>query len=299
MARAIVQSSRRSAESAPALWGAHVAGRGREPPSVLFRESTPARIAAATIIGICLFAWSDPAAAYRPFDGTDAAVADVGELEIEFQPAGFIHTTSTTALAGPNAVFNYGFAQRWELVLQGQARAFPEGAGPTNVPNGAFLKYVVQPGVLQDKPGPSVATEFGPLLPDIGGSGAGFSWTGIVSQRWQWGTVHFNVATNFTPDQHGELFVDAIIEGPNKWTVRPVMEIYADRISDVSQTYSALVGAIWQVNDKLAVDAGLRYALVNGRPVNELRAGVTFGFPLNFGRPSPLESSSAMPVARH
>ena len=43
----------------------------------------------------------------------------------------------------------------------------------------------------------------------------------------------------------------------------------------------------------------LRYALVNGRPVNELRAGVTFGFPLNLGRPSPLESSSAMPVARH
>ena len=122
MARAIVQSSRGSAESAPALWGAHVAGRGREPPSVLFRESTPARIAAA-IIGICLFAWSAPAAAYRPFDGTDAAVADVGELEIEFQPAGFIHTTSTTALAGPNAVVNYGFAQRWELVLQGQARA--------------------------------------------------------------------------------------------------------------------------------------------------------------------------------
>jgi hypothetical protein len=298
MARAIVQSSRESAESAPALWGAHVAGRGREPPSVLFRESTPVRIAAATVIGICLFAWSTPAAAYRPFDGTDAAVADVGELEIELQPAGFIHTTSTTALAGPNAVFNYGFAQRWELVLQGQAQAFPEGAGPTNVPNGAFLKYVVQPGVLQDKPGPSVATEFGPLLPDIGGSGVGFSWTGIVSQRWQWGTVHFNIATNFTPDQHGELFVDAIIEGPNKWTVRPVMEIYADSISDVSQTYSALVGAIWQVNDKLAVDAGLRYALVNGRPVNELRAGVTFGFPLNLGKPNSLESSGAMPVAR-
>jgi outer membrane receptor protein involved in Fe transport len=103
---------------------------------------------------------------------------------------------------------------------------------------------------------------------------------------------------NRTPDQHGDVFVDAIIEGPNKWTVRPVMEIYADRIFDVSQTYSALVGAIWQVNDKLSFDVGLRYALVNGRPVNELRAGLTFGFPLNLGRPMNSESASAVPLGR-
>jgi hypothetical protein len=259
--------------------------------------SGPSRASLAAVIGICAALWAAPAAAYRPFDGTDAAVADLGELEIELQPAGIVHTTATTALAGPNVVFNYGFAQRWELVLQGQARAFPDGAGPTNVPNGTFLKYVVQPGALQDKPGPSVATEFGVLVPDIGGSGTGFSWTGIVSQRWQWGTVHFNVAANLTPDQHGELFVDTIIEGPNKWTVRPVMEIYADSVVSQTQTYSGLVGAIWQVRDSLAVDVGVRYALVNGRPVNELRAGVTFGFPLNLGRPS-FESSGAMPVAR-
>ena len=42
--------------------------------------------------------------------------------------------------------------------------------------------------------------EFGPLLPDVGGSGVGFSWSGIVSRRWEWGTVHFNVETNLTPD---------------------------------------------------------------------------------------------------
>jgi hypothetical protein len=33
----------------------------------------------------------------------------------------------------------------------------------------------------------------------------------------------------------------------------------------------------------LAVDVGLRYALVNGRPLEEIRGGVTFGFPLSFG----------------
>ena len=91
--------------------------------------------------------------------------------------------------------------------------------------------------------------------------------------------------TNLTPDQRGELFFDAIIEGPIKWTVRPVFELYSDSVLNQSQTFSALVGAIWQVRDNLAFDVGLRCALVNGRPVNELRAGVTFGFPINLGRP--------------
>ena len=42
----------------------------------------------AAIVGICALGWVSPAPAYRPFDGTDAAVADVGEVEIELQPAG-------------------------------------------------------------------------------------------------------------------------------------------------------------------------------------------------------------------
>jgi hypothetical protein len=102
------------------------------------------RFTAATAIGVFLIGWVAPAAAYRPFDGTDAAVADLGEVEIELQPAGVLHAGSSTTLAGPNAVYNYGFADRWELVLQAEAQAFPEAAGPSSVPNGAFLKYVIQ-----------------------------------------------------------------------------------------------------------------------------------------------------------
>lgn len=237
--------------------------------------------------------WAGSAAAYRPFDGTDAAVADIGEVEVELQPAGVLRAGSPSTLS--DAVFNYGFAEKWEFVLEGTAQAVPESAGPISVANAAFLKYVVQPGVLQDKPGPSIATEFGPLLPPSGGSGLGFSWTGIVSQRWDWGTLHLNIATNLTPDQHGELFLDAIIEGPNKWTVRPVFEIYSDSVIDQTQTFSALVGAIWQARDNLAFDFGLRYALVNGQPINEVRAGVTFGFPVNLSRPV---SAAFVPTSR-
>jgi hypothetical protein len=169
----------------------------------------------------------------------------------------------------------------------------PEGSGPISVSNGAFWKYVLQPGVLQDKSGPSVATEFGPLLPPAGGSGVGFGWAGIASQRWDWGTVHLNVAWNLTPDQHGELFFDAIIEGPSKWKVRPVFEIYSDSVVTQSQTFSGLVGAIWQVNDKLSFDAAVRYASVDGRPVTELRVGMTFGFLLILSQPATAQAPFA------
>ena len=246
----------------------------------------------AAVVGLVALVAGSPASAYRPFDGTDAAVADFGEVEIEFQPIGAMHTGSTTKPIS-DGVLNFGFAERWELVLQTTAQPLPEGGGPSSVPDAAFLKYVVQPGVLQDKKGPSVAIEFGPLLPNVGGSGVGFSWSGIVSQRWDWGTVHFNVETNLTQDQHGELFFDAIIEGPSKWKVRPVFEIYSDSVINVSQSYSALAGAIWQVNDKLSFDLAFRYALVDGHPVNELRAGMTFGFPAIFSQPATAQAPLA------
>ena len=260
----------------------------------LIRISKPKRTAASALVGLCAIGWTVPALAYRPFDGTDAAVADLGEVEIEFQPAGAFRAGSTKPLS--EAIFNYGFAERWELVLQGTAQVLPEGSGPISVSNGAFLKYVLQPGVLQEKPGVSIATEFGPLLPPAGGSGVGFSLTGIVSQRWEWGTVHLNAAANLTPDQNGELFFDAIIEGPYKWKVRPVFEIYSDSVINVinqTQTFSGLAGAIWQVNDKLSFDAAVRYAAVNGRPVQELRVGMTFGFPLFLSQPTTAESPFA------
>jgi hypothetical protein len=53
-------------------------------------------------------------------------------------------------------------------------------------------------------------------------------------------------------------------------SVQVGFEIYSDSVVTQSQTFSGLVGAIWQVNDKLAFDAAVRYASVDGRPVSEL-----------------------------
>jgi hypothetical protein len=167
--------------------------------------------------------------AYRPFDGTDAAVAGVNEVEIELQPAGVLRDGSQSSLLGPAAVINYGFAKNWELVVQGLAQ-FPlansdENASLAGV--GAFLKHVLREGSLQEASGPSVAVEFGPLLPGINAdNGFGASFGTIVSQQWDWGTIHANLATALTREHRVDVFVGGIMEGPSKWKMRPVIEVF-------------------------------------------------------------------------
>ena len=108
---------------------------------------------------------------YRPFDGTDAAVAQLGQVEVELQPAGRLRV-----IIGLEAVFE-------GRILEPLSASEP----PNLTEAGAFLKYVVRSGVLQDKPDPSIATEFGVLYPETAGdSHFGTSWASIISQRWDW-----------------------------------------------------------------------------------------------------------------
>jgi hypothetical protein len=103
-------------------------------------------------------------------------------LEIEFGPAEPMRVGSQRFLTAPETVFNIGIADGGEAVLQGQAvTTLSPGPAQTSLfGNGFFLTNVVHAGVLQDKPGPSVAIEVG--------------WNGIASYRWGWLTAQFNVA---------------------------------------------------------------------------------------------------------
>jgi hypothetical protein len=235
-----------------------------------------------------LFAcWSGTAQAYRPFDGTDAAVAETGELEIEFGALEYLREAAERALFAPNVRINYGFTPGWEAVLEGQvAHGLTAGIpGTSVVGNGAFLKGVLREGSLQEKPGPSIATEFGVLLPGVNDEhGTGASLAGIVSQRWDWGTMHFNTQVALTREQHADYFLDTIIEGPRDWVVRPVAEIFYERDVGLFRTRSALVGTIWQIQDNIAVDFGVRGARVNDHTACEIRTGVTFAFGVTKGQ---------------
>jgi hypothetical protein len=220
------------------------------------------------------------ALAYRPFDGTDAAVAGPAETEIELGPVGYLVESSRSVVA-PALVYNYGFADRWEAVLEGQGEHPVSGPSrsSTIVGNGAFLKGVLRDGVLQDRPGPSVATEFGLLLPGFNDEpGLGASLAGIVSNRWQGLTVHLNASLSVSRAGNPDLFLGAILEGPWDWTVRPVAEVFYERQWSVSEIQSALVGAIWHSGSGPEYDAAVRTATESGRHTAEFRAGVTFGF---------------------
>lgn len=247
-------------------------------------RSFPRNTAPSAMVALALAAWVGPASAYRPFDGTDAAVAKKGEMEIELQPVGRLRDESGTSVIAPAWVINYGLSEDWEAVFEGQGQTPLSPPGSTSLTAaGAFLKHVVVPGSLQDKSGLSIATEFGVLLPDsTGNSGVGVSLAGIVSQRWDWGTIHLNAETAITRDHHGDVFLGAIVEGPSTWSVRPVAEIFYENEFGKKETFSGLVGLIYRVSEDLSFDIAVRHAFTGGHPVNEIRAGLTLGFPLSF-----------------
>jgi len=240
----------------------------------------------AVLTGLAL---SGPALAYRPFDGTDAAVADVHEVEVELQPAGIRRSPDQKTLIAPAFVYNYGFVKNWELVLEGQLETplAPSGTS-TFTEAGVFLKGVLRPGSLQEQAGPSIATEFGVLLPDSRGpGGTGASVSTIISQRWDWGTVHVNIEGLWTRDQHAGAFTSVILEGPQKWTVRPVAEISYEETFGQTHAVAGLVGAIWQVRDNLSFDVAVKHSVSNTGRADEIRAGLTFGFSIaSLGAPS-------------
>jgi hypothetical protein len=238
-------------------------------------------VAAVSALAATLASWCDTAHAFRPFDGTDASVADTGNVEVELGPVEYQREGAERVVLAPDLRVNYGFARDWEATIEGDlTHALSAGLPATTlVGNTASLKTVLREGSLQDKPGPSIAAEFDVLLPGIRDEpGAGAGLIGVVSQQWRWATLHINAGAALTRERRGEYVLDTIIEGPHDWPLRPVCEFFYE--SDVGQfeTRSGLVGAIWQVKDNVAVDVAVRGARINDHTAGEIRAGVTFAF---------------------
>jgi hypothetical protein len=57
--------------------------------------------AAALATAVALTFWCGEADAYRPFDGTDAAVAETGEIEIELGPVEYLRAGTERACSLP------------------------------------------------------------------------------------------------------------------------------------------------------------------------------------------------------
>ncbi len=168
---------------------------------------------------------ASPAFAYRPFDGTDGDVANVGEFELEMGPAQYLSSSQGHYLLAPATVLNLGVAKGFELVvdfknylsLQSVPGEQRMRLGDTDV----FLKGILRRGTLQGETGVSLALEAGPLLPEIGGSnGFGFEANLITSYRWDALSLHLNTAAALTRDHQADGFVSLILERTPRWSER-------------------------------------------------------------------------------
>lgn len=233
--------------------------------------------------------WPLAARAYRPFDSTDASVADTGDVELELGPVGYVRQGPDRAVVAPSLVVNWGFARGWEAVLEG--RHFVELGSEIDLPRlrveetSLTAKTVLREGALQGRAGPSVATELGALLPNLPDErGVGAEGILIVSQRWTDLTLHGNVAGAWTRAHEPGAFVGLILELHDAWRVRPVAEAFVEAERGARPTWSGLVGAIGRIREGLSWDVALRRARAGPLDTTEVRLGLTWAFGVGWPR---------------
>jgi hypothetical protein len=234
---------------------------------------------------LVLLAYSPRVLAYRPFDQTDAAVAEPAVVELEIGPAQVQWTQGRTELV-PTFIFNVGVLPGWELVVDMAASA--RVAGPrepgevAQLEAGVAIKGVIRRGSLQDGEGPSMAIEPELLLPATAGpSGFGVAAGLIVSQRWPALTLHLNLVPAWSRAHRFALLGGVILEGPEDWVVRPVAETHVEvERGAPSATISGLGGLIWRVSPRVSADAAVRVATESGNAAVEVRVGLTWDLSL-------------------
>jgi len=211
---------------------------------------------------------------------TDAAVADPKEVEIELGYFNLDRTGRENTISTPHMVLNYGLAKNLELVAEFNLQGSPdvELTDPS-----LSLKGVLKEGLLQDKPGVSVAVEAGPLLPSTlpHEDRVGFEVIGIVSGKLAPVTVHVNGGGGLDRGGRGFGVWGVIGELPVHSKLRLVGEVNGQSTEGARPNNSALLGLIWQPTSKnVFLDAGVRHGISRAAPDWQFTLGLTFGFPL-------------------
>ncbi len=157
-----------------------------------------------------------PAFAYRPFDSTDPAVADPGELEIEFSPVSFRRDDSGDTWIAPQLKLNYGIAPNWEFVIEGQGE-HPQFEGAAQR-HGRQRRLPQTRRARGHAPGADGSKHRHrirrALARDQRRAGLGAEVAGIIGNQWSWGAIYFTAAAALDRDNRGEMFLGTIIEGP-------------------------------------------------------------------------------------
>ena len=182
----------------------------------------------------------------------------------------------------PRTVINYGLFADWEAV--GEFAVREDSSAEVDVIDAALsLKGVVKPGVLQNRPGLSIAVEGSVLLPstDRDERRPGLEAIGIVSGVLAPFTFHVNGGIGLERSTGDLVGVRGVIgELPLAKGLRLVSEVNGEKPRREDQRSSALLGLIWQPwsSRSLWFDAGVRRGLSRTVPDWQFTMGLTFDF---------------------
>jgi|GEM_PF-5953823 len=155
------------------------------------------------------------------------------------------------------------------------------GAGHDN------LRYYSVNGIglsasAQDTGRRNVALRWSVLPPTIGNGAPGAELSASISRRLGHVTIQLNAAAGLSGERRLVSFGGVILEGPARWVVRPVSEIYAESDLFGATELSALLGMACRIRDNLSANAGFRLSQLNqpdfSGNVAEVRAGLTWLF---------------------
>jgi len=219
-----------------------------------------------------------PALAYRPYDSTDADVAEDDELEFEF---GWRHAElEAGGLTGIGAVFNLGVGRDREIVAEGEWQRWQPtpGAAESGVEDvGLFLKQVHRRGSLQGEPGISIASECGALIPRRHEeAGVGAECLLIASHETSAIAIHINAGVAYETDHRWARSVGLIVERAGHRRLKPGIELLHERSEGDRSEIAMLVGLTWTVSEDCALDVAFRRQLQPSSDSHEWRLGLTW-----------------------
>jgi hypothetical protein len=225
-------------------------------------------------------ACAKPAWGYRPFDFSDADVADAKTIEIEIAPVEFVERGPEHTLRMPNLGVTFGLGGGYEFAVEGVnqvALGRAEGEPRSRLSDaGAAIKRLVRRGTLQDATGVSVATEGRVLFPTRDAAHLGAEASGIVSNAWKAGVVHAQLDVRRLPEGSDGAGGAVIVESADHRGWRPVAEFMLEGVRGEPSDKGVLIGSIYEAREGLAFDVGAHFGQSEGVRWTEVRTGMTW-----------------------
>jgi len=229
-----------------------------------------------------LFLLKNPAFAYRPYQGENAAVTDKNQFSLELGLPDFSKEGSVSEITLPGFDLSYGFMNRWGIGYSGEVQIYKSGTERNGELDGSFLylNYILKEGVLQDQSGVSVMVEAAILLPSTkrGERRVGFGGLGAISgEVFNFG-YNLSVGAGFVrKDFDGRILWGVIIEYPFDSEFRIGLEFNGNATYSELPENSGLIGIRWELG-WLTLDSGARMGFSEASSDWELTSGITIGF---------------------